>query len=163
MTVLLSALVATLIGVPMLVTLTTAAGFGATTLLFSLLGVALSTVPLYLAGLLLRQLLDRPAVHAWIISRLPAKMVSLARQIRSAGATQTVAAAALPLIVYWACAPSLGLSYRQAATGALTVSLPVALIFIVSATVGHGLNLPALPFTLLALGLMLLVRRKLQV
>jgi len=162
MTVLLSALVATLIGVPMLVTLTAAASFSATTLLFSLLGVALSTVPLYLAGLLLKKLLDRPGVHDWIVAHLPGKLLGLARKIRDAGATQTVAAAALPLIVYWACAPSLGLSYRQAAMGALTVSLPVAAIFIILASIGHGLKLPALPFTLLALGLTLLIRRKMR-
>ncbi len=126
---LLYAFSATMLGAPMLLTVTAAATLGPASLLFALVGVALASVPLYLLGFVVRRL----------GVRLPVRLEALAGKSE----TPAVAAALTPsYALYWVVSALAGISWRAAAMGSLVVSFPLALLFGVTTITGHQVGLP---------------------
>lgn len=120
---------ATLLGAPMLITVTAAAAFGPLSLLSALVGVAAASLPWYLLGSAIRQL----------GVRLPRKLEVLAQNVHS----PAIAAAATPsYALYWLVTALADMPFKAAAMGSLAVSLPMALIFGATTITGHRIGLP---------------------
>lgn len=136
---------ATLVGAPMLLTVTAAATFGPASLLSALVGVALASVPLYLLGFIVRRL----------GLRLPAKLEKLAGKSE----TPAIAAAVTPsYALYWIVSALVGIPWRAAALGSLAVSFPLALLFGITTITGHQIGLPTPLVSAVTLALFLGVR-----
>ena len=134
----LAAFVATLCGMPLLLTLASASALGPVTWACAVLGALAATGPLFLLG----RVLSRLGV------RLPARWCHLADDPRSAA----VLAAALPsFTLYWVLLPLLGKTYPQALGGTLVSTAPLVLLLGVAALSGRALGVPGVLVTLISL------------
>lgn len=136
---------ATVLGAPMLLTVTAAATFGPVSLLFALVGVVLASGPLYLLGFVVRRL----------GLRLPARLEAMAGKSE----TPAIAAALTPsYALYWVVSALAGLPWRAAALGSLAVSFPLAVLFGVTTITGHHVGLPTPLVSAVTLAVFLSVR-----
>lgn len=136
---------ATLLGTPMLLTVTATASFGPANLLFSLLGVATATIPLYLLGV---------AIRCFGL-RLPARIEQMANNV----VTPAIAAAVTPsFALYWIVSAVAGIRFEKAALASAMVSLPIALIFGLTTIAGHQVGIPTPIISLTTLTLFMILR-----